>query len=314
MNVIFPSIFSFLLVAMITPFFIRFLRAFNLVQPIRKELPENHQAKKGTPLMAGVVLLIGAIISLVYKPNPMMLFLTITFVFFSAVGMVDDIKKAVLQDPGGISGKTKLFLQFTITGGLLFILLTYFGLDSNIHFFKLDLKINIAVYFLLALLFIVGSANAINFTDGLDGLLIVAALPTYCFFFLVSEHVEVKAFSLIMIGSLLGLLIYNAYPAKAFMGDTGSLAIGGSLSFLAVIEKVEVLIPILFIIYFAEQLSVILQVWYYKKTKLRLFKMSPIHYHYSLKYGWSEKKIVIIFGLVSWVAVGICYSLHLLYW
>lgn len=91
------------------------------------------------------------------------------------------------------------------------------------------------------------------------------------------------------------------------MGDTGSLAIGGSLSFLAVLEKVEILIPVLFVVYFAEQLSVILQVWYYRKTKLRMFRMAPIHYHYSLKYGWSENKIVVIFGFISWLGVGICW-------
>lgn len=106
-----------------------------------------------------------------------------------------------------------------------------------------------------------------------------------------------------MIGCLLGLLLYNIYPARAFMGDTGSLAIGGSLSFLAVIEKVEILIPLLFFVYLAEQLSVILQVWYYKRTKLRLFRMTPIHFHFSLKYGWSENKIVVIFGFVSWFMV-----------
>jgi UDP-N-acetylmuramyl pentapeptide phosphotransferase/UDP-N-acetylglucosamine-1-phosphate transferase len=104
-----------------------------------------------------------------------------------------------------------------------------------------------------------------------------------------------------MVASLLGLFLYNIYPAKAFMGDTGSLAIGGSLAFLSIIEKVEILTPILFFVYLAEQLSVILQVWYYKKTKLRIFKMTPIHYHFSLKYGWSENKIVIVFGSVSWI-------------
>src|SRR6185437_5277588 len=120
----------------------------------------------------------------------------------------------------------------------------------------------VVVYAAVILLFVVGTANAINFTDGLDGLLINAAIPTYFFFFIISDHTEVKLFSLVMIACLLGLFLYNIYPAKAFMGDTGSLAIGGSLSFLAVLEKVELLIPILFFVYLAEQLSVILQVWY----------------------------------------------------
>jgi len=113
-----------------------------------------------------------------------------------------------------------------------------------------------------------------------------------------------------MIGCLLGFLIYNIFPAKAFMGDTGSLAIGGSLAFLAVIEEVEILIPVLFFIYFAEILSVILQVFIYKRTKKRIFKMTPIHYHFALKYKWSENTIVMVFGFISWVCTFAC----LVYW
>lgn len=161
--------------------------------------------------------------------------------------------------------------------------------------------IPIQAYIILITLFIVGSANAINFTDGLDGLLGVVAIPTYFFFFAISDKYEVKIFCIAMIGSLLGFLLYNLYPAKGFMGDTGSLAIGGSLSFLAIIEKVEILIPVLFFVYFAEQLSVFLQVLSFKLTGKRLFKMSPIHYHFGLKYQWSENKIVIVFGLIYWL-------------
>jgi UDP-N-acetylmuramyl pentapeptide phosphotransferase/UDP-N-acetylglucosamine-1-phosphate transferase len=179
--------------------------------------------------------------------------------------------------------------------------------DTDIVIFG-DMKLDLlpVVYLAVMSLFIVGSANAINFTDGLDGLLIVVAIPTYFFFFVISDYPEVKLFCLTLIACLLGLLIYNIYPAKAFMGDTGSLAIGGSLAFLAMIEKVEILIPLLFLVYFAEQLSVILQVWYYKRTKLRIFRMAPIHYHYSLKYGWSENRIVLVFGLVSWMCCLLC--------
>jgi UDP-N-acetylmuramyl pentapeptide phosphotransferase/UDP-N-acetylglucosamine-1-phosphate transferase len=127
---------------------------------------------------------------------------------------------------------------------------------------------------------------------------------------MVSDSPEVQIFCLVMIGCLLGFLIYNIFPAKAFMGDTGSLAIGGSLSFLAVMEKVEILIPVLFFIYFAEQLSVILQVSSFKLTNKRIFKMTPIHYHFGLKYGWSETTIVAVFGFISWLCVFIC----LAYW
>jgi phospho-N-acetylmuramoyl-pentapeptide-transferase len=226
------------------------------------------------------------------------------------IGFLDDFKKAYFQDPSGVSGKTKLILQFTFTGILLWYLMNTYSLSPNITLFSdIQLKIPFILYFFIMMFFIVGSANAINFTDGLDGLLIVVAIPTYFFFFAISDHIGVKTFSLVMIGCLLGLLFYNIFPAKAFMGDTGSLAIGGSLAFMAVIEKVEILIPILFSIYIVEQLSVILQVWYYKKTKLRIFRMAPIHYHFALKYGWSENRIVLIFGFISWLSAMVCWIL-----
>ncbi|MBB6733135.1 phospho-N-acetylmuramoyl-pentapeptide-transferase [Cohnella zeiphila] len=299
---------SFLLVTALTPLLIWVLRSLKLTQPIRAELPPDHQAKRGTPLMAGLILLIGLATSLPYHPAPLMVFLCATFLLFSSVGFMDDFKKAFWQDPGGISGRMKLVLQFLFTGALLLVLYRSFGLTSDIRLFHgFQLHLPIYVYIAVMLLFIVGSANAINFTDGLDGLLINVAIPTYFFFFLISDKPEVKTFSLVMIGCLLGLFLYNIYPARAFMGDTGSLAIGGSLSILAVIEKVEILIPILFSVYLAEQLSVILQVWYFKRTRLRIFRMTPIHFHFSLKYGWSENKIVMVFGFISWLSVGVCW-------
>jgi phospho-N-acetylmuramoyl-pentapeptide-transferase len=302
---------SFLIVASLSPVLIWGLRTLKLTQPIRSELPANHQAKRGTPLMAGIILFVGIVPMLVAHPDRLTIYLSSAFVLFGVIGFMDDWTKAAFQNPSGISGKTKLISQFACTGLLLVALYQLQPLNGTIALpggFQLEL--HSGIYVALALLFIVGSANAINFTDGLDGLLIVTAIPTYFFFFAISDHFEVRLFAMTMIASLLGLLIYNVYPARAFMGDTGSLAIGGSLALLAVVEKVEILIPLLFFVYFAEQLSVILQVWYYKKTKLRLFRMAPIHYHFSLKYGWSENKIVVVFGFISWF----CTLLSLLVW
>jgi phospho-N-acetylmuramoyl-pentapeptide-transferase len=301
---------SFLLVALFTPLLIKGLRVLNLTQPIRSELPPEHHAKRGTPLMAGLILFIGVATSLQFYPAPLMIFLCVTFLLFSSVGFMDDLRKAAWQDPSGISGRTKLVFQFAFTGMLLILLFNSFSLTSNISLFNgFQLHLPVYVYIVIMLLFVVGSANAINFTDGLDGLLINVAIPTYFFFFLISDKPEVQIFTLIMIGCLLGLLLYNIYPARAFMGDTGSMAIGGSLSILAVIEKVEILIPILFSVYLAEQLSVILQVWYFKRTRLRLFKLTPIHFHFSLKHGWSENKIVMVFGFISWASALICWGI-----
>ncbi|MDR6881350.1 phospho-N-acetylmuramoyl-pentapeptide-transferase [Bacillus sp. 3255] len=299
---------SFILVALLTPLLIWGLRSLKLTQPIRSQLPPDHQVKQGTPLMAGLILLIGVAASLQFHPAPWMIFLCVTFLLFSSVGFMDDFKKAAQQDPSGISGRTKLVFQFAFTGMLLVTLFHSFALTSDISLFNgFQLHLPVYAYIIIMSLFVVGSANAINFTDGLDGLLINVAIPTYFFFFLISDKQEVQIFSLVMISCLLGLLLYNIYPARAFMGDTGSLAIGGSLSILAVIEKVEIFIPLLFSVYLAEQFSVILQVWYYKRTKLRLFRMAPIHYHFSLKYGWSENTIVMIFGFISWASALICW-------
>ncbi|MBO0993565.1 phospho-N-acetylmuramoyl-pentapeptide-transferase [Bacillus sp. SD088] len=308
---IISALISFISVVALSPLLITFLRKMRLIQPIRKELPSTHQLKKGTPLMFGIILFVGIIIALLYFPTPLMFLLAVIYILFSFIGFLDDFWKASRQDPGGVSGKTKLIFQFGFTGLLLFYIIWKLGIDTEIHIYKqISIDFPIVLYIVVIAFFVVGSANAINFTDGLDGLLGVVAIPTYFFFFLISERPEVQTFCLIMIGCLLGFLIYNIFPAKAFMGDTGSLAIGGSLSFLAVLEKVEILIPVLFFVYFAEQLSVILQVAYFKRTRKRLFRMTPIHYHLSLKYGWSETTIVMIFGMTSWVCAFICYG----YW
>ncbi|MFC4809646.1 phospho-N-acetylmuramoyl-pentapeptide-transferase [Paenibacillus sp. GCM10023250] len=294
---------AFVLVAFVTPLLIWGLRRLELTQPIRAELPADHHAKKGTPLMAGLVLLIGVAACMQFRPAPLTTLLCVTFLLFSAIGFLDDFKKAAWQDPSGISGRTKLVLQFACTGLLLFVLFRSFGLTSGIPLFHgVQLHLPVFAYVIVLALFVVGSANAINFTDGLDGLLINVAIPTYFFFVLISDKPEVRTFSLVMIGCLIALFFYNIFPARAFMGDTGSLAIGGSLSILAVIEKVELLIPLLFSVYLAEQWSVMLQVWYYKRTKRRLFRMAPIHFHFRLKYGWSENTIVMVFGFVSWAS------------
>jgi phospho-N-acetylmuramoyl-pentapeptide-transferase len=305
------GIFSFLIVALITPLIILLFKKMNVIQPIRKELPPDHQQKKGTPLMVGIVFYIGVMVALFYSSSGFMLLLCSIFVLFGFIGFLDDSWKAVKKDPGGVSGKTKLVFQFIFTFLFLFFLINYFEFDATIHITKeLSIVLPLLLYVPIISLFIVGSANAINFTDGMDGLLANVAIPTFMFFFLTSSHIEIKILSIALVGCLLGFLIFNIYPAKGFMGDTGSLAIGGILAFFSVIEHVEILVPLLFIIYFAEQFSVIIQVYFYKMTGKRIFRMSPIHYHFSIKYGWSENKIVAIFGLISWLGCGIAY----VYW
>ncbi|WP_430787056.1 phospho-N-acetylmuramoyl-pentapeptide-transferase [Virgibacillus flavescens] len=310
-NQLIPALIAFVIVLLLSPLLITALHKLRLIQPIRKELPSDHQLKKGTPLMFGIILFVGIIVSLLFSPTPFMFFLAITYILFSFVGFLDDFWKASRQDPGGISSKTKLIFQFIFTGILLFYVVNELDINTSITIYKnVSFYLPLELYLIVITLFVVGSANAINFTDGLDGLLGVVAIPTYVFFFMVSDSLEVQIFCLVMIGCLLGFLVYNIYPAKAFMGDTGSLAIGGSLSFLAVIEKVEVLIPLLFFVYFAEQLSVILQVSSFKLTQKRIFRFTPIHYHFGIKYGWTETTIVTVFGFISWFCALACFA----YW
>ncbi|SFC25308.1 phospho-N-acetylmuramoyl-pentapeptide-transferase [Bacillus sp. 491mf] len=307
-------ILSFVLVVIATPFILFILKKINFTQPIRKELPSDHQKKKGTPLMLGIVFYIGVIICLYYNHSPLMILLCSTFILFGFIGFLDDFWKAYNQDPGGVSSKTKLILQFTFTSYILYTLIMNFDFEFKISLTQDNtLYLPSFVYIILITLFIVGTANAINFTDGMDGLLANVSIPSFLFFFLISEHQEIRIFSLVMIGCLIGFLIYNLYPAKGFMGDTGSLAIGGILTFFSVIEHVEILVPLLFIIYFAEQFSVIIQVYYFKTTGSRIFKMTPIHFHFALKYGWRENQIVSIFGLVSWITMLICFVYYKLF-
>lgn len=305
------GILSFVIVTLVTPFIIFLFKKFNITQPIREELPQDHQRKSGTPLMVGIVFCVGIVVAIALHTNSFMLLLATIFILFGSVGLLDDSWKAIKKDPGGVSGRTKLILQFFFTFFILFILLNYFNFDSTISITReISLSLPLFIYLPIITLFIVGSANAINFTDGMDGLLTIVSIPTFTFFFLTSEHIEIKVISIALIGCLLGFLIFNIYPAKAFMGDTGSLAIGGILSFFSVIEHVEILVPLLFIVFFAEQFSVIIQVYFYKTTGKRIFRMSPIHYHYGIKYGWSENKIVVLFGVVSWLGS----VLSTLYW
>ncbi len=305
---------TFLIVLGVIPIQTRVFKAYHLVQPIRKELPEDQQKKLGTPLMGGLVFLVGVIASVIVHASLYSDVLAVTFLLFALIGFLDDARKAFTK-VDGISARFKLVLQACLTGVLLLYLLQGNMIDSQLTVAKtLAVNIPVTLYVISVGLIVMGSTNAINFTDGLDGLLSVVAIPTYFFFFVIAGNEDIRLFSLLMIACLLGFLFYNRHPAKLIMGDTGSMAIGGTLSIMAVMEGVVILLPLLFFVYFAEILSVIIQVSYFKRTGRRVFRMSPIHYHFILKYRWSENTIVLVFGAVSWTCslAGIaCYYLFL---
>lgn len=297
---------SFIITIILLIFFIPFFRKVNFSQSIRIEGPSTHYHKSGTPTMGGVFIILTLIIvfSIYYfnkKDNDLNKFILLLFppVCFSLIGFIDDgliIKK---KNNNGIKPKTKLFLQI-IVSVVYFIL--YYNLigDTTIKIFKLKIEFGF-LYSLFVIFMFVASSNAVNLTDGLDGLVsgvlivILIGIGTLS----LNKDIDISIFSIILIGSILGFLCYNFHPAKLFMGDVGSLALGATIANLFVLLKMEFLLIIFGFMFIVETISVMLQVWYFKKTKgKRLFLMTPIHHHLELK-GLKEWQIDFIFWIIT---------------
>ncbi len=293
-------------------------------QPIRSDGPESHMVtKKGTPTMGGCLILLAVSISTLLwgdLANPFLWIVLLVTLGFGALGAMDDYKKLTRNSHHGISGKTKLLGQTILAIAAACASAHY--TDTNLAhslalpFFK-DVIVNLSWFFYpWAVLVIVGSSNAVNLTDGLDGLAIVPVMIcSVCFTiiaYLVGNHVfahylqlhyvanvgEVGIFLGSLIGAGLGFLWFNAPPAKVFMGDTGSLAAGGALGTIALVTKHELVLCIIGGLFVLEAVSVILQVGYYKLTKKRIFLMAPIHHHFE-KLGWAESTVVIRFWIIA---------------
>jgi len=313
---------AFLLMIILGPMFIRALRRFQIGQVVRDDGPETHLAKQGVPTMGGVLILSAITCSTLLwarLDNPLVWLLLFVTLFFGMIGGVDDLKKVRKKNTKGLSARGKLLLQVggaSVVG--LFVLL-HPGFDGHLSvpFFK-NISPDLGwFYIIFAVLVIVGSSNAVNLTDGLDGL---ATGPTvisgavYLVFSYLAGHAvlanylqisfvpgagELAIFCGAMVGASLGFLWFNAYPAQIFMGDVGSLALGGALGAVAIIIKQEILLAIVGGIFVMEALSVILQVGYFKMTNgKRIFLMAPFHHHFEKK-GWHEPKVVVRFWIVS---------------
>ena len=315
---------SMLVVFLIGTPFINFFSARQIVDPIREDGPDEHIIKKiGTPTMGGVLILLGLFSGILLWGNlssPYIWFLIFIVASFGLLGAYDDYKKIKSNNSSGISFRFKLIFQIIIAV-LGILLLTYFIDHSDLKnlyfpFFK-NLFINLGWFFIpFSVFIIVGSSNAVNLTDGLDGLATVPViLVAGCFAFIsyvvgnivFSEYLqipyikgvgEVTVFLGSIIGSCLGFLWFNAPPAKIFMGDTGSLALGGSLGAVGIITKHEIVLAITGGLFVLEAISVIAQVISYKLTGKRVFKMAPIHHHFEKK-GWAESTVVIRFWIIS---------------
>lgn len=288
------------------------LKRLHAGQSIREEGPKSHMVKSGTPTIGGLIFLFSAIITTLLTGNFkvsvfMILFSTLAF---GAVGFIDDYIKVVMKRNLGLRAYQKLFLQ--ILTAVILIIYQYnskhMGTDLYIPFLK-DYR-SIGVFYIPFIIFvIVGTVNSVNLTDGLDGLSTSVTIICLLFFNVVAvkfQRYEIAAFSLVLAGALIGFLFFNKYPAKVFMGDTGSLALGGAISAIALLLNVPLILPIAGGIYFIETLSVIIQVVSFKTRGKRVFLMSPLHHHFEQK-GWHEKKVVAVFSLVELILCIISY-------
>jgi phospho-N-acetylmuramoyl-pentapeptide-transferase len=297
------------------------LRRMNFGQSIREEGPESHQKKAGTPTMGGLIFL-GSIIlttlALSYIINDTLttqtIVLLLVLVGFGVIGFLDDFIIIVLKRNLGLTSLQKLIAQIIVALAA-FFLLKLGPFSTAVHIPFVDLKIDLGIFYVVFLVFwLVGFSNAVNLTDGLDGL--VAGSSSFAFgafgiFALIYEQTDIALFAFVVMGAMLGFLVFNMKPAKVFMGDTGSLALGGVLAMLSILIKQEFLLLIIGIVYVVETLSVIIQVISFKTTGKRVFKMSPIHHHFELS-GWSEWKVVLVFWGIALLAAVIPVLLEVL--
>ena len=291
-QIVIPVLISFAISAVLGPIIIPFLRKLKMGQTERVEGVQSHLKKAGTPTMGGVIFLISTVIPV--------LFLTLGF---GIIGFLDDYLKVVLRRSDGLLAWQKFLLQIVVTAIFTFYIVRYtdISLTMRIPFWS-GHYLNLGWLAIPVLFFaVIGTVNGVNFTDGLDGLASSVTLIVAVFFTVVSIGLEsgIEPITCAVVGGLMGFLLYNVYPAKVFMGDTGSLALGGFVAGAAYVMQMPLFILIVGLIYLVEVLSVIIQVTYFKMTHgKRIFKMAPIHHHFELC-GWSETRVVAAFSVVT---------------
>lgn len=305
---LFSLIAAFLVAVLLGPLFIPLLRRLKFGQSIREEGPQGHRKKAGTPTMGGTIILLALTLSVWKFANPTweLKMVLLVCLGFGAVGFVDDFIKVVMKRNLGLTAKQKLFGQLLVAF-VFFLMLQKAGYSSTVYVPGTDWGIDLGWGYLPFLLFLaVGTANAVNLTDGLDGLLAgssAVAFGAYAVIASAYSMADVAVFCAATVGAVLGFLVFNAHPAKVFMGDTGSLALGGALAAVAVLTKTELLLALIGGLFVIEALSVIIQVISFKTRGKRVFRMSPIHHHFELG-GWSEWRVVVTFWLVSVLFAG----------
>jgi phospho-N-acetylmuramoyl-pentapeptide-transferase len=298
---------GFLVSVLLSPIFIPFLRRLKFGQSIREEGPKSHQKKTGTPTMGGVMILFSIIVTTLVMINKfsvlsveIFLLLLVTF-GFGLLGFLDDFIKVVMKRNLGLTSRQKLVGQLIITI-IFFVVFIQHDFSTVVGIPGTGLSYDLGWFYIVFLVFmLVGGSNAVNLTDGLDGLLAGTAAISFGAFAVLAwdqSQYDIAIFSVAVVGAVLGFLVFNAHPAKVFMGDTGSLALGGAIAAIAILTKLEILLVIIGGIFVLETLSVIIQVISFKTTGKRVFKMSPLHHHYELV-GWSEWRVVVTFWTVG---------------
>lgn len=315
---------AFVIAAVCGVFAIPILHRLKFGQEIREEGPKWHAAKSGTPTMGGFIFIIAMFLAAgicaiaerlggrtLFATSQLAMLLSISAAY-AVIGFIDDYIKVILKRNLGLTALQKFGLQFLVALG--FVCWAVFshsvGTDIQIPFTNIFVDMRLG-YIPFAVIVILASVNSVNLTDGLDGLASTVTAVVAIFYMLVSQfgrvnNPAVAFFAAIMLGGLLGFLIYNRYPAKVFMGDTGSLFLGGAVCGMAILLKQPLTLLIVGFVYVMESLSVILQVTSYKLTGKRIFKMSPIHHHFEMC-GWSEKKIVAVFSLITVLLCALMY-------
>ena len=306
LSVFMPVIISFLISVVFCPILIPFLRKLKFGQTEREEGPQSHLKKNGTPTMGGLVILASILLtSLIYIGKfTEILPVLFTTLGFGLIGFLDDYIKVVKKRSLGLTPLQKMALQFIVTGVFIYYYFKIAGLDTSIKipFVSGDgFVMPTWLFIIFVFIVVLGTVNGVNFTDGLDGLAsgVTVIVATFFTIAALSLNPSMTPITGAVVGSLLGFLLFNTYPARVFMGDTGSLALGGFVSSIALMLHMPLFIVIIGLIYLVEVLSVILQVGYFKLTHgKRIFKMAPIHHHFELC-GYSETQVVAAFSIVT---------------
>jgi len=290
--------------AVVCPILIPFLKRVKFGQQVREDGPQAHLKKQGTPTMGGLAFLLSVILTslLFIQKYPKIVPILFMTVGFGIIGFMDDYIKIVMKRSEGLKPIQKLLGQIVMTGIFCLYMMKFSGQGTVIHvpFLGIDWEMG-WLYIPMVFIVVLGTDNGVNFTDGLDGLCTSVTILVATFFTVVAigEHSGIEPITGAVVGALLGFLLFNVYPAKVFMGDTGSLALGGFVASTALVLQNPLIILLVGFVYLVEVISVMLQIVYFKKTKgKRLFKMAPIHHHFELC-GWSETRVVAVFSIVT---------------